>query len=297
MFRATLLHVEIGEGFSMDQLDSLPREGPTGRQPRTKQEWVFRIPWPNFMKVHWRAAKEEKLRVWPSGWNETDDRILNQLQFIPDSFRNTSELKTILVYTGLPASIRRGQQQFLFDKCAVDKCSLITDKKQGPKADVVLWQQSIQKPSWKKPPNQVWVLYFLESPLHTPMLGGFKNLINWTATYRRDSTIVTPYEKFVPYKHPKTVLRNFATGKTRKVAWFVSNCGAKSGRMAYVKELQKHIEVDIYGLCGPFKCTRGPKSKCDAMLSKVYKFYLAFENSNCKDYVTEKLYWNAYLYV
>ena len=41
--------------------------------------------------------------------------------------------------------------------------------------------------------------------------------------------------------------RNYALGKTKKVAWFVSNCGARNKRLEYARELSKHIEVDIYG--------------------------------------------------
>ena len=36
---------------------------------------------------------------------------------------------------------------------------------------------------------------------------------------------------------------NFAANKTKAVAWFVSNCGARNGRLAYAKELQKYIQV------------------------------------------------------
>ena len=55
-------------------------------------------------------------------------------------------------------------------------------------------------------------------------------LVNWTATYRSDSTIVTPYEKWVYYDEtvkarPQQI--NYAAGKTKKVAIFVSNCGAR----------------------------------------------------------------------
>lgn len=72
----------------------------------------------------------------------------------------------------------------------------------------------------------------------------------------------------------------------RLVAWFVSNCGAPSGRDVYVAELKKYIDVDVYGGCGTMTC---PKSEdCNALLEKRYKFYLAFENSLCKDYATEK---------
>ena len=56
------------------------------------------------------------------------------------------------------------------------------------------------------------------------------DLVNWTATYRSDSTIVTPYEKWVYYDdtvRTGTQHINYAAGKTKKVAFFVSNCGAR----------------------------------------------------------------------
>jgi len=68
----------------------------------------------------------------------------------------------------------------------------------------------------------------------------------------------------------------------------------------YAAELGKYIQLDIYGSCGTLSCTRysggSPgQDPCSNMLRKDYKFYLAFENSNCRDYITEKLYWNALL--
>jgi hypothetical protein len=49
-------------------------------------------------------------------------------------------------------------------------------------------------------------------------------------------------------------------GKTKQkkklVAIMVSNCGGKNKRWAYVKELRKHIPVDVYGACGNLRCAR-----------------------------------------
>jgi Glycosyltransferase family 10 (fucosyltransferase) C-term len=79
--------------------------------------------------------------------------------------------------------------------------------------------------------------------------------------------------------------------KKKQVAWFVSNCHSYSGREQYVKELQKYINVDIYGECGPLKCAnKTHRNDCLPMLATDYKFYLALENSLCLDYVTEKFY-------
>ena len=55
---------------------------------------------------------------------------------------------------------------------------------------------------------------------------------------------MTPYESWQYYdpsvvSKPQTV--NYAANKTKKVAWFVSNCGARNGRLQYAQELSKYI--------------------------------------------------------
>ena len=88
---------------------------------------------------------------------------------------------------------------------------------------------------------------------------------------------------------------DYALNKTKKVAWFVSNCEAKNGRLDYARQLGKYIQVDIYGACGTKQCPRN-SDNCYEMLNTDYKFYLAFENSNCIDYITEKFYVNGLKY-
>ena len=70
----------------------------------------------------------------------------------------------------------------------------------------------------RRPSSQIWVLFNLESPAHTSSYGHLgRGVINWTATYRTDSTIVTPYERFTLYRNftgqlPDHPQRNFAAG-------------------------------------------------------------------------------------
>jgi hypothetical protein len=71
-------------------------------------------------------------------------------------------------------------------------------------------------------------------------------------------------------------------------AWFVSNCLSKSKRNEMVNELQKHMQIDVYGNCGTMTCPRNMEDECREMAAKNYKFYMALENSLCQDYITEK---------
>ncbi|CAG0880199.1 unnamed protein product [Darwinula stevensoni] len=236
--------------------------------------------------------------LFPSPEGRQEDRIVKQLMYSEKQEAEEEEgkkkLKTILLYHGGWSGIQLGRRQFLKQQCPVNTCSLTT-KKTGP-VDAVLFKDHVpRKEDILRPPGQLWILYLLECPLHTQSFSEVTG-VNWTATYRHDSEIVSPYEKWVYYDSRvkfKTQNRNYAAGKTKKVAWFVSNCYARNKRLEYAKELAKHIDVDIYGSCGTLKCPRRDEKKCFEMLSRNYKFYLAFENSNCVDYITEKFFVNG----
>lgn len=105
----------------------------------------------------------------------------------------------------------------------------------------------------------------------------------------------------IPVPYGRTVLRKKHynsehpwTQKQRKVLVTIlgSNCGSKNKRWEYVRELQKYINIDIYGKCGNLTCYGHFQNDCPSISN--YIFYLAFENSNCDEYITEKLWWNAY---
>lgn len=118
-------------------------------------------------------------------------------------------------------------------------------------------------------------------------------MINWTATYRHDSDIVLPYGRWAYYNPSMTQIdnfdRNYAQAKTKQVAMILDHCDTDNKRLQYAKKLAEYISVDIYGSCaGQFEDIN--LDDFSLMLNQEYKFFLAFENSNCIDYVTTKFF-------
>ena len=127
-------------------------------------------------------------------------------------------------------------------------------------------------------------------------------------SYRTDSDIYVPYGRIIKKQSKgtngsviairdeprspisKTTISNFnLSHKTKSIAWFVSDCSTWSRREYLASALSKYIDVDVYGYCGTHEC-REYGDGCYRMVEQKYKFYLSFENSLCRDYVTEKLF-------
>ena len=245
-------------------------------------------------KVISKMHSNENL-IWPDKNQPWDDRILKQMYFVPSTYRKTDRIIHILRPGGL-GDDPGGQTKFLMEECPVDRCFLTADINSRLDVDAVVYQNDYITYTPVRKPNQIWILWLLESPINSFVLTPLANQLNWTATYRMDSTIVTPYAKFVHFDNftgLKPPQKDYSERKTKSVAWFVSNCNSANKRFQYAIELQKYIQVDIYGACGTLECPRYREKQCFEKLSKEYRFYLSFENSNCQYYITEKFFLNA----
>jgi hypothetical protein len=120
------------------------------------------------------------------------DRIPGQLMYVPpDGFVPENQddadvpLKTILLWNGVGSwgGLRPGRGVFLKERCPVSSCVISSNRVDGAKADLVVFKDHFTMPSFARTPEQLWMLYLLECPLHTQMFKQ-KEVFNWTSTYR-----------------------------------------------------------------------------------------------------------------
>ncbi|KAM4589849.1 alpha-(1,3)-fucosyltransferase 4-like [Fundulus diaphanus] len=185
-------------------------------------------------------------------------------------------------------------------------CTLTDDPRAYPQADAVIIHHreiatgEADLPPEPRPSAQKWIWMNYESPTHTSGLWFLEGVFNLTMSYRTDSDIFLPYGYLVPRGRTATVgpesgfthqLSHSRRPRKGFVAWVVSNWSATHARVGFYKQLRRFIRVDVFGRDGrPLE--RGDGSV--VRLLRRYKFYLALENSQHTDYITEKL-WNAVL--
>lgn len=208
-----------------------------------------------------------------------------------------------------------GQKPFIDNNCTYYNCYLTTHRNlfgDLRNFDAILFdvENSWDGPSVLRDTHQKFIFMASESSMRFPLCDAFyDNFYNLTLSYRLDSDIPWVYfvildkngEKIGPKMNmswitpmeptPLRVKKELGK-KTKAAAWFVSNCrGSRNNvTVAIYKALQKYnLTIDIYGRCGKKKCPKDRIEECMFLLKNDYYFYLAFENSVCEDYVTEKV--------
>lgn len=171
----------------------------------------------------------------------------------------------------------------------IEGCLITADRNLYNRSDgVVIHHRDIctdmsNMPPFQRPSFQKWIWMNLESPSHSSQIPGIENLFNLTLNYRQDADIEVPYGSIVTAEGDEDFV---PPSKSKLICWIVSNWNPDHVRVKYYNELYKHIEVHAYG-----------QAFGEYIVDQDYyptiascKFYLSFENSIHKDYITEKLY-------
>lgn len=239
-----------------------------------------------------------------SPMKETVDALskTNFIEIEKDSNKSESKTKYLLdwtTYFGTPM-VEGFEGHHYLEECPELNCKIISDKSLIKGSDAVLFHAINiawnELPSYRRP-DQYFVFFSWEPPTKTDFdRGKADGYFNLTMSYRLDSDFFSPYGETVKLPSKKSsnifneskVTEVLIRNKTKFIAWFASQCDTFSNREDYVKELQKFVTVDVYGNCGQKIC-KPLEPNCFDILYQ-YKFYLSFENSVCRDYVTEKLF-------
>ena len=206
--------------------------------------------------------------------------------------------KTILWWNP-PGWLSNWFDDFNMDQCEYTNCRVSFNKKHFLQSDAVVYSIVDSGMGHKPPvptnlrnPDQAWIFFTLESPVHVKMdkrvfmNEHWQNSFNWSWAYRTDADIFHPYgtlvtKEIIPKKNYSEIFRK----KNKSAAWAVSHCRTYSEREKYESILNKYVKVDIFGSCG-----LKPPVNLKEYISTNYKFYLGFENSFCDEYMTEKFF-------
>uniref|UniRef100_A0AAY4E6W1 Fucosyltransferase n=1 Tax=Denticeps clupeoides TaxID=299321 RepID=A0AAY4E6W1_9TELE len=182
----------------------------------------------------------------------------------------------------------------------IPNCMLVNNQSFFSRADVVIFHHHELKTGQQhlplhllRPEKQAWVWLSLESPQTNGNLRWLAGHFNWVMSYRRDADIPIPYGVLQPKVSKMSELADTTVpqNKSALACWVVSNYKPFHKRSKVYNTLKNIIPIKVYG-----RWMKQPLDKQNLLttISQCY-FYLAFENSISRDYITEKLWRNAFL--
>ncbi|XP_074468872.1 4-galactosyl-N-acetylglucosaminide 3-alpha-L-fucosyltransferase 9-like [Sebastes fasciatus] len=182
-------------------------------------------------------------------------------------------------------------KRFDFQDCEtlfnIDSCHLTDDRSLYSRAHgVLVFHRAIRDdlsnlPTAPRARFQRWIWFNTDSPTNTRRIAGIQGLFNLTLSYRKDADIHVRW-RLTPKKNTDEDF--MLPKKERLLCWIVGSDDllTKSGeRYNYYRELVKHIKVDV------FSSAEFSKGDDYFMTISSCKFYLSFENSIHRDYITE----------
>ncbi|KAG6445326.1 4-galactosyl-N-acetylglucosaminide 3-alpha-L-fucosyltransferase 9 [Manduca sexta] len=200
-----------------------------------------------------------------------------------------------------------------FKECNVNNCQFTGKDELLDTADAVVvhLQRGLLPNVTQRNPRQRWIFLNDEAPPHvysvseSPSIPQLANVFNWSMTYRTDADVPVPYGRTVALTKPKYLDPSYTNIaklvpnwkiKTRHnlITVLMSHCSV-SHRMKYLNTLKKYIDVQVHGRCSENQeivCPGHYTSNCEKI--DQYLFYLVLENAMCRQYMTEKLFYNAY---
>lgn len=188
-----------------------------------------------------------------------------------------------------------------------DRCKWTCDNRRLAQADAIIFhaydiefhQAHVPNRSETKP-NSIWILWSDEPPsiINYTLFQSYQ--FNWTMSYKLNSEVsIGTYGLFQQRELTWSVpdynrwIQEQFNRRQNGALWFVSNCAAKE-RLKYYNDLRKESSTTVegYGRCVDYYPAHwcSPGTQCELDYMSKYKFFLSFESTTCRDYITEKFY-------
>lgn len=237
--------------------------------------------------------------ITSSPFTKISQSDVKHIRTIPQTEKKPVRVAKIKVIRTMVGSRQRRDSSTI--TCQKYQCKVISGGRKFNDDMVVFNTDSLQllKTPPLRNPNSLWAFQSAEPPRFKAELPPkWDSMFNYSVTYvaGTDGEMYNFRDKLVKKRVPRT--QSLVNQKKRKVRalWFVSHCqqphrpAISSGRADYIKELSQYIPIDVFTRHSNCKEQFGSlvKEGPDPRI-KDYPFYLAFENSLCKDYITEKL--------